>query len=707
MKKVLLGVAAAVGLAALGYLGFTFYAKHRALAEVEAAFERMRSNGSKASHGEVTYDPWKRTLAVADISVETGTQPPVTLRIASLSASGVGQSEPGRISADDLEGTDVQMSFALALGGTQLQYTYTLPKLNVTNLSGPIQAEQPPAAASALDFYRFGMAQFSRLAASSVTIPTLSVAMKLNSPGVTDSDVTYSGIGIEGIKDGKIASAKIEKANIAQTMQIAGKRQSFTGTFTNMLMDQFDAAAVVALLDPQKSDDEAFYQMYRRISVEAYDIKSPPLVNVHFGPVALDDLAVQPSRVQLPALLAAMPKAGTTPSPAQTREMMEKVAGIYDGLRIGNFELSGISIDTPQGPARLQAIRFNMGNGKSDISVDQLDAPTPQGPLKAARFAIKALDFGALMRLSASMQPSGQKPPAEAALALFQIVQGAEVKDLVAPTKELNKPVSIDRLNIDWGQFVGPIPTQIHLSTKMTTPVAASDPRLQPLLAAGIQSTRINADIGAGWTETSGTIALEPATVEIAGLAKAQARLSLTNVPRALFDNPQQAAVTAGQIETGAIEFTLHDLGVVDILVNQYARSQNVSHDAARTAMLDAIKTNGAQAAGASPDAAAAVAAIGRFVETPQQTLVIKLTPIGKLPAMVLFQLLKSDPMAALAQFKIDASTGSLQVFVLSINVPSPLVTRGEGTMTGSRESLLLRQIQPDVQLAQLLLRHL
>jgi hypothetical protein len=243
-------------------------------------------------------------------------------------------------------------------------------------------------------------------------------------------------------------------------------------------------------------------------------------------------------------------------------------------------------------------------------------------------------------------------------LALLQLVQGAEVKDLVAPSAGNNKPLSIDSLNIGWGQFVGPIPTQTHLAAKMNIPISASDPRLQPLLAAGIQSTKIDADLGAGWTETSETVALEPATLEITGIAKAQARLSLTNVPRALFADPQQAAATAAQIETGVLEFTLHDLGGVDILINQYARSQSVSRDAARSAILEAIKTNGAQAEAANPDAAAAVTAIGRFVETPQQTLIIKLTPIGKLPALQLLQLLKSEPLAALAQFKIDASTG-------------------------------------------------
>ena len=50
--------------------------------------------------------------------------------------------------------------------------------------------------------------------------------------------------------------------------------------------------------------------------------------------------------------------------------------------------------------------------------------------------------------------------------------------------------------------------------------------------------------------------------------------------------------------------------------------------------------------------------AITRFVERPGQTLNIKLTPLGKLPAMQLIQLLKTDPLIALEQFRIEASTG-------------------------------------------------
>ena len=135
--------------------------------------------------------------------------------------------------------------------------------------------------------------------------------------------------------------------------------------------------------------------------------------------------------------------------------------------------------------------------------------------------------------------------------------------------------------------------------------------------------------------------------------------MSLANVPRGVFSpNAVQAAAMAGQIEAGPIEFTLRDTGGVDLLVSQTARTQNVSRDAARHTLVEGIMATGQQAATAGPGAVAAVDAIAHFVETPGQTLNIKLTPLGKVPVLQLMELLKADPMVALAQFRIEASTG-------------------------------------------------
>jgi hypothetical protein len=58
------------------------------------------------------------------------------------------------------------------------------------------------------------------------------------------------------------------------------------------------------------------------------------------------------------------------------------------------------------------------------------------------------------------------------------------------------------------------------------------------------------------------------------------------------------------------------------------------------------------------PAADAIRGALISFVETPGQTLNIKLTPLGKVTGAQLMQLFNTDPLVALAQFRIEASTG-------------------------------------------------
>jgi hypothetical protein len=152
---------------------------------------------------------------------------------------------------------------------------------------------------------------------------------------------------------------------------------------------------------------------------------------------------------------------------------------------------------------------------------------------------------------------------------------------------------------------------------------------------------------------------LEPVTLELGSLVKASARVALANVPREIFSlNPQQAAGIATQVEAGTLELTLRDIGAVDLAIAQYARAQNLSREDARQTIVDNIRAAGENAITANPDAEAAVEATARFVETSGQTLVIKLTPLGKVPAMQLVQALQIDPLSALAQFRIEASTG-------------------------------------------------
>src|SRR5258708_18931758 len=112
-----------------------------------------------------------------------------------------------------------------------------------------------------------------------------------------------------------------------------------------------------------------------------------------------------------------------------------------------------------------------------------------------------------------------------------------------------------------------------------------------------------------------------------------------------------------GESEGGPMEFAVRDLGGVALAIAQYARSQNVSREAARRAMIESIEAS-AKTETATPEAVTVAEALAHFIENPKGTLIIKLTPLGKVPALQLIQVMKTDPMIALAQFQVEVSTG-------------------------------------------------
>jgi hypothetical protein len=658
MKKILLGLLVVVIVAA-GLFGFDLYTQHRVTSGVEAAFEQVRAQGGKASHGPVSFDVLKRSLTITNMSFETATQPPITVKAANVVAHGVSQSDAARFSAESIDVNDVEVSAATE-GKQPFKIAYKAPLVTLKDYSGPAGAPRQPVSSSLFDLYRFGLDQLAGISAASITVPDVTGTVQVT-PAFGDGaagEFSYSGLAFENIKDGKIASSKIGKVAFTFNSQAAGKPVKVTGSLADMVADDIDVAAMAAAFDPAKADDDREYRVYRHVAAGPYVITSSQGVNMRFDGITMDDVALRPSRMQLPKLMAVMTRpGGAPPTPAQTREMMERAAALYDGIRIGNYEMHGLSIDSPEGPVKLASMRLDFANGKiGEFAIEGFDGRGPQGPIKFGRFALKSVDVANLMRLTAQFAP--QKPFAEQALGLLPLIEGAEVKGLVAPYKTTGKPVNIEVLSLDWGQFVGSVPSKLRLVAKMSGPLDRNDPAQQQLVAAGIDRMNIDADLGAVWTEASRAFALEPVKLDLGGLLNASARASLGNVPREAFALSPQSIAAASQIEAGPIELTLRDLGSVDLAVGAFSRTHGVGRDEARRAILDGIKAQGEALGGSNPEATALLAAISSFVETPGQTLVIKLTPRAKAPVQQLIELFRIDLQSALAQFNIEASTG-------------------------------------------------
>jgi len=147
MKRILIGLVAAIVIATGGFFGFEFYVQQRVAGEVETAFDQIRATGSKASHGKVSFDLLSRTITVADIAGETAAQPPVSVRIASITASGVSQPDPMRFSAGNIEATGIELGVSMA-AQPGLSVSYKAPRITVKDYSGPAGLWRPPVSSS-------------------------------------------------------------------------------------------------------------------------------------------------------------------------------------------------------------------------------------------------------------------------------------------------------------------------------------------------------------------------------------------------------------------------------------------------------------------------------------------------------------------------------------------------------------------------------
>ncbi|MBR1128922.1 hypothetical protein [Bradyrhizobium iriomotense] len=656
MKRILIGLIVAAVLAAGGWFGFNFYAQHRAAAEVEAAFEQIRKQGGKASHGKVAFELASRTLTVEDIVVTPGGESQAQIKIAGIKGTGVRLVDENRFSADSIDLAGLELALG-EIGPAKVKGSYRVPQLTMRDYAGPLHAPNVPAGGSPIEMYRYALEQYASVTASSVAIPTLTFAFDGGSAGAGSGEFSYSGLAIQNLKQGRIGAMKADRANFTINVQQAPRADKLTGELSTIAINDIDVTALTAALDPQKAGDDSYHRIYGQISTGPYVATSTLGIRMQVDGISIDEIALQPSKFRIADVLAALPASdrSSLPTPAQSREMMEKLAGLYEGIRVGRIEIGGLSMTTPQGSPKLKAIRYQQG----EFALEGLDAPTPQGQLKMDRFALKSFSVANLLRWAAGLTNPGQAPSPDQMLGLFRVLEGAEIKGVVSPYKTTRQLVTIDTISLNWGQLVGSIPSKANLVVKMVTPTDPANPAQRPLIMAGVDKLAIDLDLGAAWTESSGAFALAPATIDLGNLARAQARFALANVPRGLFTtDPVQAMSQAEQIETGAIELSLRDSGVVDLVVAQFSRMQNLSRDAARSAIVEMIRAQGEKIAASNLDARVAVDALAGFVETSGQTLTIKLTPLGKVPVVQLMDALNHEPIVALAQFRIEASTG-------------------------------------------------
>ncbi len=257
MKRILIGLIAVAVLAAGGWFGFNLYAKHRVTAEIETAFEQIRKQGGKASHGKVAFD-----LATPDPD-DRGHR-----YRARPAAAGADQDRQlqGCRRAPNRRGTSFPPTASRSRASTsrltapsvrrEMKATYKIPQTTMTRLfrarsrlqgAASHRTPSPTSIASVLE-------QFASVSASSITVPTIAVTMTQSRHRRTGSAAS-SPIRVWRCRTSSTARSKRRRRTaltFAIKMAAAGQAgQAHRRDLSNLTIDDFDASAMLAALDPQ------------------------------------------------------------------------------------------------------------------------------------------------------------------------------------------------------------------------------------------------------------------------------------------------------------------------------------------------------------------------------------------------------------------------------------------------------------------------
>ncbi len=670
MRKLLVGVVAAmIVIAGGGYFGWELLAQFRTKSEVEAVFDSLRTSFPTATHGPIELALKARAVKVADIVLQSADRT-TTIRIGQIAATDTRGPVGGRVSATRIEITDWEFTFAFPTPGAPA-ITYKAPSIVVESFSGPAALPLKFDSGSIADLARVSLEYIAASTATRIAVPTLTakVTARPQQPQTSgappSADYTYNDVVLRDIGGGRIAEIMVERATITSD-QLTPELGSIAGVMARMSLSDLYVGNLAAVLDPAKAKEDAYLPIYRRASLGPFEVRYAAGGGMQVDEITVDDIAIRPSKLSLANILAlaeSAPRPGTQPSPAQTRAVIEEVASLYEGVRIGKFELRGLRVRmAPDINFNLGAFRFGgLENGRlAELAMEGLEGRSPKNePIHLGLFAFRGLHISNLMRQTARLAEAGATPFPDAFMDMLALLEGIEVKDLRVVPQNTRQTVRIEFFRLSWGKFVGSIPSAVRFAAKTTVPAELADAGVGGVLSdAGLASITTNVDFGITWDETAQTLSISPAIFEVEHAFAFSAELSLRNVPRSAFTtNPVTALAVLDQLEAGPLQISLRDTGALRTALAQYAKNNKISVDEARKEIIDSINELAKASAQNSPDVERVAQALVRFIENPGSTLTVRITPKQPVKFKQLVDGANGDPAAVAALFDLEVRT--------------------------------------------------
>jgi hypothetical protein len=709
MRKVILGLLVALLVGVGGYFGAVHWAERTAAREVDARLDLWRSGGGSATRGPVRFDLWTRTLKVADVAITLPSSSDARISIDEVIATGVEPS--GRARRLDIVGLQISQVLP-GLAGARMQQK--APRVTLTDFSERPVA--PTKGVSLADATRRWLEQLSAIAASSIEAPSLTVtvtpaeASSRPAPApqtalVGTAEYTYSNLVLREVANGRIAEATVEKIALRAGSGRTGP--GFTGEMANASVRDIDIGPVLAWLDPSRPRSEGYQRVYGQIAAGPYTVRLGDGTGLVIDRIVAEELGLHPARLSLDDLdfLMEVTRQGNAPpTAAQLVMLVDKMAGLYEGIGIGRLELLGLKVDTPREGIAIGSIAFKgLENGRlAELSIEQLEAqkapkepagigrrvieglngqPVPGETVKVGRMSVRGFDIVKLLRTTSTQIASlGQRPggpsqvpsqapsqaispPMSPAMALLGAIEGVEFKDFAVPDPATGRTVHVEAFDAAWGQLVGGVPSEARLSAKLSGPIGPADPDafVRALAGRGMASLTVSLDLGARWHEAEQKVALAPAAVEIRDVLGLSIKASAGNVPREMLSTDFLKALAAAPlVEAGPVELTLRDLGLVEVAAAQLGQTKGGDAEVGRALLVETLAQRASEATQTAPELQPVFDALARFVQGKGETLTVALKPKGgSVGLLQLIEAARRDPLTALlSNFTVEARTG-------------------------------------------------
>jgi hypothetical protein len=659
VRKLHIAGVAVAALAAVAF-GAVQWIASRAHSEVMASIHQLRATGASVSHGAVNVNAWSRAVTIDALEILTVQEPKILVSIKSVAATGVSPVGAGAV-AQRVVLKDISVGSAVGAANPAAAHL-KIPQVNAIDFKYAPRVPEKQGA----DAITRGVEAFAALSAKAISIPTLTsrFAMPVQGPGgmvSTDIDYVYSDVDVLGLVDGQLGQIKAGKMTLAGT---AGGRQVISGTIDGMEIDAVDLLPMFELGLDRRKADAGFYRMQGNTRIGKYTATLPDGGEISIGQMTASEAWIDPSKVsyrtftqQLPVLQSVGPK----PTDAQTQALIQAMVGFYEGVRFGALDMKDMrmKVATPGGPkadfAIAQMGMEGLASGKlKRIGFEGLtgSAPNARGkmePFSLGLFALSDLDIAGLLKFAALGVTKPNLPPDKIMREVLPLLRGLELGAIKVPQGNTGEMIVVDQFKLGWGQFLNGIPSQLSARFKGSIPLDPADIRTAVFLQNGIKRLDADVDVALGYDEPKKTVLIEPVTIAVVPFGSISGRLSATQVPRTAFSfEPSELQAAAEKIELGGLDLKVVDGGAVALF-------RKLAGPEATAMVVMALQQ---QAGAGGPEAQTLqriVTALQQFLETPNRTLSLRVTPKNPTPIMSLLMVgAMAGPGAVLAGLNVQ-----------------------------------------------------